>query len=60
MAAVAELGGGGSAPAAPLVAEVMGALVKSQEGASDVQVGRIAGSTGQSVEIPVESESRTD
>lgn len=60
VAAVVEQGGGGSATAAPLVAEVMGALVKSQEGASDVQVGRIAGSTGQSVEIPVESESRTD
>ena len=60
VACVVEQGGGGSAAAAPVVAEVMGALVRSQEGASDVQVGRIAGATGQSVELPASSASRTD
>lgn len=60
VACVIEQGGGGSTTAAPVVAEVMGALIASQEGTSDVEVGRIAGSTGQSVEVAVDSSSRTD
>ncbi|MEC4175461.1 penicillin-binding protein 2 [Adlercreutzia sp. R21] len=60
VACVVEQGGGGSATAAPVVAEVMSALIASQEGVSDVEVGRIAGSTGQSVELTVDSSSRTD
>lgn len=60
VACVVEQGGGGSAAAAPVVAEVMGALMRSQEGASDVQIGRIPGATGQSVDLPASSASRTD
>lgn len=60
VACVVEDGGGGSETAAPVVAEVMEALMKSQEGKSDVKLERLPGSTGQSVEISVSSDSRTD
>lgn len=60
VACVVEDGGGGSDTAAPVVAEVMGALMKSQEGKSNVKLERLPGSTGQSVELNYDSGSRTD
>lgn len=60
VACVVEDGGGGSDTAAPVVAEVMGALFDSENEKSDVQIERLPGSTGESVEISVDSGSRTD
>lgn len=60
VACVIEDGGGGSDTAAPVVAEVMGALFDSEDGKSDVDLERLPGSTGESVEISVDSGARTD
>lgn len=60
VACVIEQGGGGSATAAPVVVEVLSALMASQEGTSDVQVGRVSGSTGKSVELSSDGGARTD
>lgn len=60
VACVIEDGGGGSDTAAPIVAEVMGALFDSENGKSDVSIERLPGSTGESVEISVDSGARTD
>ncbi len=50
VACVVEHGGGGSAVAAPLAAEIMGAVMAADAGTLDVAAGRIAGSTGKQVE----------
>lgn len=55
-----EQGGGGSDTAAPVVAEVMGALMDSQAGTSKVTLERIAGSPGESVAIAQDSGGRED
>lgn len=60
VACVVEQGGGGSDTAAPVVAEVMGALMDSKDGSSTVQVGRIEPSPGESVPIAVDSGGRED
>lgn len=60
VACVIEDGGGGSDTAAPIVAEVMGALFDSENGKSDVSIERLPGSTGESVEISIDSGARTD
>jgi penicillin-binding protein 2 len=60
VACVVEQGGGGSDTAAPLVVEVMSALFESAEGKSKVELGRLAGSTGESVELEISSTSRED
>lgn len=60
VACVVEQGGGGSDTAAPVVAEVMGALMDVEAGKSKVTLERIAGSPGESVAIAVESGGRED
>ena len=60
VACVVEQGGGGSDTAAPVVAEVMGALMDSQAGTSKVTLERIAGSPGESVAIAQDSGGRED
>ena len=47
---VVEHGGGGSAVAAPLAAEIMAATMADDAGTGDGVMGRIAGSTGKQVE----------
>lgn len=60
VACVVEQGGGGSDVAAPVVAEVMGALMDSANGKSKVTLERIPGSPGESVAIAADSGSRED
>lgn len=57
---VIEQGGGGSAVAAPVAARILGAAMDADAGTSEVQVGRIEGFTGKTVEYAGSSESRTD
>lgn len=54
-----EHGGGGSAVAAPLAAEIMGAVMAADAGTLDGSMGRIAGSTGKEVERQSSSDSAT-
>ncbi|MEC4272584.1 penicillin-binding protein 2 [Adlercreutzia sp. R25] len=60
VACVIEQGGGGSDVAAPVVAEVMGALMDSAAGVSNVKIERVAGSPGESVPIANDSGGRED
>ncbi len=46
---IIEQGGGGSDTAGPIVAAVLGALMRSENG-EEVEIGRIAGSSGKAVE----------
>lgn len=58
-----EYGGGGSAVAAPLAAEIMEAVMAADEGTIDPLMGRIAGSTGKEVkkkDEPAETAARVD
>lgn len=56
-----EQGGGGSATAAPLVAEVLSTLFAVEGGTDDVTVGRVAAASGKSTAIPSSSGTgRTD
>ena len=60
VACVIEQGGGGSDTAAPVVAEVLDALLKSNAGTLDVDIQKVAGSPGDSIEITVDSGARED
>ena len=60
VACVVEQGGGGSDTAAPVVAEVMGALMDCAAGTSSVKPERISGSPGESVAIANDSGGRED
>ena len=60
VACVVEQGGGGSDTAAPVVAEVMGALMDCAAGTSQVKPARISGSPGESVAIANDSGGRED
>lgn len=60
VACVIEQGGGGSDVAAPVVAEVMGALMDSAAGTSNVKIERVAGSPGESVPLANDSGGRED
>ena len=60
VACVIEQGGGGSDVAAPVVAEVMGALMDAHEGKAAVTLERIPGSPGESVAIAADSGGRED
>lgn len=59
-ACVVEQAGGGSDVAAPIVAKVLGALMDSVEGSSQVEIGRVAGSPGDSIPIAVNDAGRED
>ncbi|MBP3867422.1 MAG: hypothetical protein J6D25_06380, partial [Eggerthellaceae bacterium] len=59
VAACIEQGGGGSAVAGPVGAHVMGALVAAEKGTLD-EVGRVAASSGKSVEVSSSGGGRTD
>lgn len=60
VACVVEQGGGGSDVAAPVVAEVMGALMDSAAGTSTVKLERVAASPGESVPIAASGGGRED
>lgn len=56
-----EQGGGGSAVAAPVGAEVMNALLQADAGElTSADMGHIGGSTGKYVELAITNEGRTD
>ena len=57
---IIEQGGGGSDTAGPIVAAVLGALMRSEAG-EEVELARVAGSTGKAVEVEFTgSTGRTD
>ncbi|WP_296010365.1 penicillin-binding protein 2 [uncultured Adlercreutzia sp.] len=60
VACVIEQGGGGSDTAAPVVAEVMDALMQSAAGTLNVEVQKVAASPGESIEIAHDSGGRED
>ncbi len=57
---VIEQGGGGSSVAAPVGADIMNAVLESDAGTLDIELGEIAGATGQYVEYTSSSSGRTD
>ncbi len=59
VACIVEQGGGGAEVAAPLVAEVLGEIMRLEDGQQDT-VGRIAASTGLSIATSSTGSARTD
>lgn len=60
VAVLIDQGGGGSAVAAPIGAEIMNAVLQASEGKLDVQVGTVAGVSGNVVEYVGSGSGRTD